>query len=39
MLVVDPDEPELERLGKAKAASLIEAMLERVNAQAPPDER
>ena len=36
---VDPDEPRLERLGKAKAASLIEAMLERVNKQAPPDER
>ncbi len=36
---VDPDEPELEKLGKAKATSLIGAMLERVNAQAPPDER
>ena len=36
---VDPDEPGLERLGKAKAASLIEAMLERVNKQAPPDQR
>ena len=34
---VDPDEPELETLGKAKAASLIEAMLDRLNAQAPPD--
>ena len=36
---VDPDEPELERLGKAKATSLIGAMLDRVNAQAPPDGR
>ena len=36
---VDPDEPELEKLDKAKATSLIGAMLERVNAQAPPDER
>ena len=36
---VDPDEPELEKLGKAKATSLIRAMLDRVNAQAPPDER
>ena len=36
---VDPDEPELETLDKAKAASLIEAMLDRLNAQAPPDER
>ena len=36
---VDPDEPELEKLGKAKATSLIGAMLERVNASAPPDER
>ena len=36
---VDPDEPELEALGKAKATSLIGAMLDRVNAQAPPDER
>ena len=36
---VDPDEPGLEELGKAKAASLIRAMLDRVNAQAPPDER
>ena len=36
---VDPDEPELEKLGKAKATSLIGAMLDRVNAQAPPDER
>ena len=35
---VDPDEPGLEKLGKAKATSLIGAMLERVNAQAPPDE-
>ncbi len=36
---VDPGEPELEKLGKAKATSLIGAMLNRVNAQAPPDER
>ncbi len=36
---VDPDEPGLEKLGKAKATSLIGAMLERVNAQAPRDER
>ena len=36
---VNPDEPELEKLGKAKATSLIGAMLDRVNAQAPPDER
>ena len=36
---VDPDGPELEELGKAKAASLTGAMLDRVNAQAPPDER
>ncbi len=36
---VDPDKPELEQLGKAKATSLIGAMLERVNAQTPPDER
>ena len=36
---VDPDAPELERLGKAKATSLIAAMLDRVNAQAPPEER
>ena len=36
---VDPDEPELEQLGKAKATSLIGAMLERVNEQAPADER
>ena len=36
---VDPDEPELEKLGKAKATSLIGAMLDRVNAQAPPGER
>ena len=31
---VDPDEPELEKLGKAKATSLIDAMLDRANAQA-----
>ena len=36
---VDPDEPELGKLDKAKATSLIGAMLERVNAQAPPDAR
>ena len=36
---VDPDEPKVEKLGKAKATSLIGAMLDRVNAQAPPDER
>ena len=36
---VNPDEPELEKLSKAKATSLIGAMLDRVNAQAPPDER
>ena len=36
---VDPGEPELEQLGKAKATSLIDAMLDRANAQAPPDER
>ena len=38
-LGVNPDEPELEELGKAKATSLIGAMLDRVNAQTPPDER
>ena len=38
-LGVNPDEPELETLGKAKATSLIGAMLDRVNVQAPPDER
>ena len=37
-LGVDPDEPALEKLGKAKATSVIGAMLDRVNAQAPPDE-
>ena len=36
---VDPDELELEEIGKAKATSLIGTMLDRVNAQAPPDER
>ena len=36
---VNPDEPGLEEIGKAKAASLIGAMLNRINAQAPPDER
>ncbi len=35
---VDPDEPALEKLGKAKATSVIGAMLDRVNAQEPPDE-
>ena len=30
---VDPDEPGLEKLGKAKVTSLIGAMLERVNSQ------
>ncbi|MDE2905988.1 MAG: hypothetical protein OXQ28_07875 [Acidobacteriota bacterium] len=38
-LGVDPDAPELEKLDKAKATSLIGAMLERVNAQAPRDQR
>ena len=38
-LGVNPDEPGLEALDKAKATSLIGAMLDRVNAQAPPDER
>ena len=38
-LGVNPDEPGLEELGKANAASLISAMLDRVNAQAAPDER
>ena len=38
-LGVNPDEPGLEKLGKANAASLISAMLDRANAQAPPDER
>ena len=38
-LGVDPDESGLEKLGKAKATSLIGAMLDRVKAQAPPDER
>ena len=37
-LDVDPDESGLEKLDKAKATSLIGAMLDRVNAQAPPDE-
>ena len=36
---VDPDEPGLAKLSKAKATSLIRPMLARVNAQAPPDER
>ena len=38
-LGVNPDEPGLEALDKAKARFLIRAMLDRVNAQAPPDER
>ena len=38
-LGVDPDEPGLEQLGKAKATSLIGAMRDRVNAPAPPDAR
>ena len=38
-LGVNPDEPGLEKLGRAKATSLIGAMLDRVNAQAPPDQR
>ena len=36
---VNPDDPELDKLGKAKATCPIGAMLDRVNAQAPPDER
>ena len=36
---VEPDEPGLDKLGKAKATSLLGAMLDRVNAQAPPDAR
>ena len=36
---VNPDEPKLQQLGTAKATSLIGAVLDRVNAQAPPDER
>ena len=38
-LGVNPNEPGLEEIGKAKATSLIGAMLDRVNAQAPSDER
>ena len=38
-LGVNPDEPELEELDKAKAGLLIQAVLDRVNPQAPPDER
>ena len=38
-LGVNPDEPGLEALGKAKAGLLIQAVLDRVNPQAPPDER
>jgi len=36
---VDPGEPELDKLGKAKAASLIDTMLDRVNSQAPDGQR
>ena len=38
-LGVDPDDPGLEKLGKAKASSLIGAMVDHANAQAPPDGR
>ena len=38
-LGVDPDEPGLEKLGKANAASLIGAILDRANAQAALDKR
>ena len=38
-LGVDPDDPGLEKLGKAKAASLIGAMVDHAKAQAPPDGR
>ena len=38
-LGVDPGEPELDKLGKAKAASLIDTMLDRVNSQAPAGQR
>ena len=37
-LGVDPDEPGLEKLDKAKATSMIGAMLDRVNAQTAADE-
>ena len=37
-LGVNPDEPGLEELDKAKASFLIRAAVDRVNAQAPPDE-
>ena len=37
-LGVDPDEPGMEALGKAKAGLLIQAVLDRVNPQAPADE-
>ena len=36
---VNPDAPQLEKLDKAKAASLIGPMLDRAKAQARPDER
>ena len=35
----DPDAPELEALDKVKAGLLIEAVLDRVKPQAPPDEQ
>ena len=38
-LGVDPDDPGLEKLGKAKATYLIGAMVDHANAQAPPDGR
>ena len=38
-LGVNPDEPELAKLDKAKAGLLIQAVLDRVNPQAPRDER
>ena len=38
-LGVNPDEPGLEKLDKAKAGLLIRAVLDRVNPQAPPDEQ
>ena len=38
-LGVDPDDPGLEKLGKTKASSLIGAMVDHANAQAPRDER
>ena len=38
-LGVDPDEPGLEKLGKAKAGLLIRAAVDRVKPQAPADEQ